>query len=270
MKQELWSICFSQRDLVPPHLCHIQHLTGFRRGFHRFKASSGASSSPGSCVGGPRRWYVVKWSLMPQNGPHIQTSLHIQQLAAFFFSCGLLIGSEATEEAKTFESPLIAVATGCHLGIKCHCLVGVVLDTWEKCLSWVLLYSDTLKWQQAQDVPEIHSWQVPAAAPSLPAQLCAVSCTSALVCARMSIPACAGLCFRHRYNPAHVGELLLGLAAISQSCYCRRWWSQMWRVTELQCPFKYSPNNKILGEWCTERFGICRPHHYFQLLRHFL
>jgi len=84
MKQELWSICFSWGSLIPPHLCHIQHLTGFRRGFHRFKASSGASSSPGSCVGGPRRWYGVKWSVMPQNGPHIQTSLHIQQLAAFF------------------------------------------------------------------------------------------------------------------------------------------------------------------------------------------
>lgn len=114
MKQELWSICFSRGDLIPPHLCHIQHLTGFRRGFHRFKASSGASSSPGSCVGGPRRWYVVKWSVMPQNGPHIQTSLHIQQLAAFF-SCCLLIRSEATEEAKAFEGPLTIVATGHHL-----------------------------------------------------------------------------------------------------------------------------------------------------------
>lgn len=208
MKQELWSICFSRGDLVPPHLCHIQHLTGFRRGFHRFKASSGASSSPGSCVGGPRRWYVVKWSVMPQNGPHIQTSLHIQQLAAFF-SWRLLISSEATEEAKTFESPLIIVATGHHLlrdKKSCRCGAGKVRKIPSPgCCSMLRPWNGSKPHQGYVRWPRDPQATGPR---SSCAHLGAVS-PAAVVCPQVSIPACAGRCFRHRHKPAHVGEVLL-------------------------------------------------------------
>lgn len=118
-----------------------------------------------------------------------------------------------------------------YLGIKSHHLIGVVLERWEKSLLLGVAPRRVCEMAASPtaapgDVPGIHSRRVLGPAPCLctPAHLGAVTRT-AVVHAQTSIPACAGLCFRHRHEPAHVGELLLGQAVLSRSCYHRRWWN---------------------------------------------